>query len=228
MSEALFQQSSTLFDKLKKVNSSKPLTIDEQFALVNESHPEIRYQLATRSDTNESVLRALQNDDKKIQIAIERHPLINRIIRYITSGQSKISEQEQFAHHWNSGIRSALASSPYTFPEILELLVFDSELRVRKNLAINPRTPNRTLLQLGEDASTSVRLKLSEREDLSESLYNLLANDKSNKVVRQLLLSHGHKISKNFVISQKIEEKMDHLSDRNFLDIVSLRIFHKQ
>ena len=95
-------------------------------------------------------------------------------------------------------------------------------------MAINPRTPNRTLLQLGEDASTSVRLKLSEREDLSENLYNLLANDKSNKVVRQLLLSHGHKISKNFVISQKIEEKMDHLSDRNFLDIVSLRIFHKQ
>ncbi|OLS23223.1 MAG: hypothetical protein HeimC3_25640 [Candidatus Heimdallarchaeota archaeon LC_3] len=228
MSEALLRQSTNLFDKLKLVNSSKPLSIDEQFALVNETHPEIRYQLATRSDTNEGVLRALQSDDKKIQNAIERHPLINHIIKYITSYQSDINEQERFALHWNPGVRSALVSSSQTAPTVLELLVFDSDVRVRKNLASNPRTPSKTLLQLGKDSSVSVRLKITKRNDLSEVLYDLLAKDKSNKVVRQLLLSHGNKLNEKFKISKNHSEKIENLSDPNFLDIVSLRILHEQ
>ncbi|MHA1991507.1 MAG: hypothetical protein ACW981_16320 [Candidatus Hodarchaeales archaeon] len=227
MSKAHSPLTLPLFTRLKLVNSSKPLNLDIQFSLLNDPHPEIRYKLASRFDTNEGVLRILQNDDKRIQKATERHPLIKEIIRQIEMGLLSISEQKLFMRHWSLAVRISLAKSLNTSEEVLEMMVYDEEIRIRKILATHPHIPIETLKQLARDSSNSVRIKLAERDDLSDEILTLLSKDKSTKVIRQLLFNYGKKLLNNSNSNSIQANKPRNSSELNYLDIVSLQVLQK-
>lgn len=216
-----------LFSRLRLVNSSKPLTMDSQYTLINDPHPEIRYKLALRSDTSDAILRVLQNDSKKVQRAIANNPNIKQLISRIETSSMDLYEQERLAHHWNPSVRMALAKSFNTSSSILETMVFDEESRIRRVLAMNPQTPNRTLLQLVNDPSVSVRIKLIDRLDLNDEILMILLKDKSNKVIRQLLLKFRNKILELGKQQRYRIGKNDCFSESNCLDVISLRILHE-
>lgn len=227
MSEAQSPLTLPLFSRLKMVNSSKPLNQDIQYFLINDPHPEIRYKLASRSDTIEGVLRVLQHDNKKIQKVIESHPLIKEIIRKIELGLVGSLEQKQFVHHWSPAVRAALARSMNTSRKILEMMVYDEEVRIRKILAINPRLASESIKQLAKDPSNLVRVAITERVDLSDEILAILSTDKSTKVIRSLLFNYGKKLLNNSDLKNNFSIKIGNSSDLNFLDIISLHVLQK-
>ncbi|MHA1984369.1 MAG: hypothetical protein ACW967_08440 [Candidatus Hodarchaeales archaeon] len=227
MSKAHSSLTLPLFTRLKLVNSSKSLNLDIQFSLLNDPHPEIRYKLASRFDTNEGILRVLQNDNKRIQKATEHHPLIKEIIRQIESGLLSFTDQKQYMHHWSPAVRIALAKSLNTSSEVLKMMVYDEEIRIRKILASNPHSSIETLKQLARDSSNSVRIKLTERDDLSDEILSLLSEDKSTKVIRQLLFNYGKKLLNNNNSVSTHANKISNSSELNYLDIISLQVLQK-
>jgi len=68
----------SLQNRIRLVNSSK-LDLETQFYLVKDSHPHIRLLLAKRKVIQESVLKILHTDSKKIQTAVNNHPIIRNI-----------------------------------------------------------------------------------------------------------------------------------------------------
>ena len=217
----------SLFSRLKLENSSKPLTMDYQYTLLNDPHPEIRYKLALRSDSTEAILRALQNDSKKVQKAIANNPNIKQIINQIETKTPDLIEQKRLARHWNPSVRIALVKSSNTSSSILETMVFDEDPKIRKFLAINPRTPYSTLLQLAKDPSISVRIKLIDRLDLDDEILKILLRDKSTKVIRQLLVKYRNRILELEKKQSFLNWKKSRLSESNCLDALSLRILHE-
>ncbi|MFW9929085.1 MAG: hypothetical protein ACFFD1_06820 [Candidatus Thorarchaeota archaeon] len=196
MSEIVSFSQKSLFARLQAVRIPKSLSFDEQYNFANDPHPEIRYLLVSRPDTTEFILKTLKDNNKKIRDAINKHPIIKRILRKIQANEFSFDDQYELAHHWNPLVRITLAYSVHTPQEILEALVFDEEIKTRIALVLNINTPENTLMQLTKDTSQQVRINLARRRDISDNILKVLLEDSSPKVLRQLLLVHRNKLSK--------------------------------
>lgn len=76
----------------------------------------------------------------------------------------------------DSSVRSAVAKSSHTPPDLLEELAKDSSVSVRQSVACNPNTPVSTIAILAKDSQSQVRRSIPKNPDLSTRIFISLSD----------------------------------------------------
>ncbi len=96
---------------------------------------------------------------------------------------------EALAQHSSSQVRTVLASSQETPPEVLRLLANDSNSSVKLAAALNPSCPLDILESLSVDSDWSIRLGLASQLDVSEEILSALLTHRNPYLAAQSKLA---------------------------------------
>ena len=106
---------------------------------------------------------------------------------------------EALAQHSSSQVRTVLASSKDTPPEVLRLLASDSNSSVKLAAALNPACPLDILESLAVDADWTIRLGLANQLDVCDEILSALLTHRNPYLAAQ---------SKHAIAAKAFERKL--------------------
>lgn len=115
---------------------------------------------------------------------------------------------EKMANSTRVSVRQAVAKNPNTTVKVLSKLCHDRNVTVKKAVASNPATLPQDLLTLArnsDDNHADVRVQISLRCNLPESVIAVLLKDKNKKVRANIALQHLTSISDLKTLANDIE-----------------------
>jgi hypothetical protein len=133
---------------------------------------EVKFALATRAQTHESVLETLAADpDPSLRTQIANHPVTNK---------NTLGKMVQDASQY---VRAACAANPNA-GALLNNLAKDKEALVRARVAANPSATGETLTLLAKDESPEVRRAVAGNRNTPKDVLSQLAADSTAWLTR--------------------------------------------
>jgi len=111
---------------------------------------------------------------------------------------------EALAQHSSSQIRTMLASSQDTPPEVLRLLATDTSSSVKLAAALNPSCPLDILERLSVDSDWSIRLGLANQLDVCDEILSALVTHRNPYLAAQSKLAMAAAVFERQLKEQKI------------------------
>lgn len=171
--------------------------------LARDRDRDVREAVARNPATSQgNLLRLISDADRWVRWAVAANPAVDARIRFVMSKAQDKELRGLLAEMWplepdlaavliedvSPEVRERLASHTWD-PAVIVALMTDRTVRVRKGLAVNPRTTAEQRHTLAEDSSPDVRAALVRALELDEDDLRSMLDDRSVEVRRSMATS---------------------------------------
>jgi leucine rich repeat (LRR) protein len=201
---ALFELASDSSAQVRAAVAARPDAPAEALRpLARDRDRTVREAVARNPATSQgNLLRLIGDADRWVRWAVAANPAVDARVRHVMSKAQDKELRGLLAEMWplepdlaavliadpSPEVRERLASHTWD-PAVIAALMVDRTVRVRKGLAVNPRTTAEQRHALAQDPSPDVRAALVRAVELDEADLRSLLDDRSVEVRRSMATS---------------------------------------